>query len=98
MVRTGADCRAAGAAHWRHAEMHVHRRWPRRRRIAGHDAFAKWTTPKSALIAGANTDGLISTPIYEAHGATVLNTAHCGAIKATIDPTGLKVDTFLPRH
>ncbi len=32
------------------------------------DEFANWTRPKWALIAGANTDGLISTPIYENTG------------------------------
>lgn len=60
------------------------------------DEFANWTGPKWALIAGANTDGLISTPIYEAHGAAVLNTAQCGAITATIDPAGLRMECFRP--
>ena len=60
------------------------------------DEFANWTRPKWALIAGANTDGLISTPIYEKHGAAVLNTAQCGAITATINSAGLSVDCFLP--
>ena len=60
------------------------------------DEFANWTWPKWALIAGAITDGLISTPIYEKHGAAVLNTAQCGAITATINPAGLKIDCFRP--
>ncbi len=60
--------------------------------------FALGSQPPVCLeaIAGVNTDGLLSTPIYEAHGAAVLNTAQYGAISATINPAGLEVNSFRP--
>jgi competence protein ComEC len=60
------------------------------------DAFANWTTPKWAVICGSNLDGRVAGPIYQAHGATVLNTAQWGAVTVTIDAGRLAVQTF--RH
>jgi competence protein ComEC len=58
------------------------------------DAFAIWSTPKWAIICGSNTDGRIAGPIFQSHGARVLNTAECGAVTVTIDSGHLDVQTF----
>ncbi|HZZ27851.1 MAG TPA: ComEC/Rec2 family competence protein [Pirellulales bacterium] len=56
--------------------------------------FADWTAPKWAIICGSNLDGRIARPIYEAHGATVLNTAEVGAVTVTVGNGQLGVQTF----
>ncbi|HTQ41007.1 MAG TPA: hypothetical protein VMJ32_18475 [Pirellulales bacterium] len=56
--------------------------------------FSAWTAPKWAIICGSNLDGKIAGPIYQSHGATVLNTAQYGEVTVTIDHGQLDVQTF----
>jgi competence protein ComEC len=60
------------------------------------DAISDWATPNWVIIAGRAEDGRVSRPIYEAHGATVWNTADRGAISVTVSPNRFTVDCFHP--
>ncbi len=60
------------------------------------EAMVRWATPNYVVVAGRFDDGRASRPIYEAHGATVLNTAERGAISVTISPDRFAVDCFHP--
>lgn len=62
--------------------------------------FVNWTTPKWVVICGNMLDGKVAGVVYEQHGATVLNTANCGAITVTVDPKSnpgsINLQTFRP--
>jgi competence protein ComEC len=60
------------------------------------ETFVRWTTPSYVIISGALADGHVARTVYEAHGATVLNTADCGAVTVTIDAGRFDVETFRP--
>ncbi|HEY2882036.1 MAG TPA: hypothetical protein VGJ15_06370 [Pirellulales bacterium] len=62
------------------------------------DAMANWSTPNWVIIAGRSDDGRVARPVYEAHGATVLNTADCGAVTVTIGRGQFTVDCFRPQN
>jgi len=58
------------------------------------ESMVRWATPNYVVVAGRFDDGRASRPIYEAHGAMVLNTAERGAISVTISPDQFAVDCF----
>ncbi len=59
--------------------------------------LARWCTPQWVVISGGRRwDSREVRADYEAAGSRVLHTAECGAVSVTIDPSGVKVEGFLP--
>jgi competence protein ComEC len=56
--------------------------------------FSEWSKPDWVIISGGSADGRLARPAYEANGATVLNTADCGAVCVTIAPDRFDVQPF----
>jgi beta-lactamase superfamily II metal-dependent hydrolase len=56
--------------------------------------FSDWSKPDWVIISGGSADGRLARPAYEANGATVLNTADCGAVSVTIAPDRFDVQPF----